>query len=135
MYRIGGFLIFVIATTWFVNPEIFQRFKQKSLELFNPAKKEQRLIEDLGGRLDQINNFINSDEFPTLSEEEKIARINSLLEESGNTLKLIEESNRKGDIAATGSNILQKILPGSKGKEVLSPDPTWLPPGTKCYQE
>lgn len=130
MFRVGGFLIVILITLVFLNPQIFNNLKERSIEFVNPAVKEKRLLNDLSYQIEEFGNLANSEEFSALSEDEKINTISSFLGSHKSTLSEIEQLNEKRDLAATVSNLLQKILPGNKTQ--LDPQPTWLPAGAGC---
>lgn len=130
MLRVGGFLIVILITLVFLNPQIFRNLKEKSIEFVNPAVKEKRLLNDLSYQIDEFGNFVNSEEFSALSGGEKINTISSFVEGYKSTLSEVEQLNEKGDLIATVSNLLKKVLPGKNNR--LDPQPTWLPPGAGC---
>ena len=132
MLKLTGFIITGVLILAFLNPKVFQDWKQKTVEFINPAAKEKRLLNDLDSRISEFGLLINNG---ALSEKEKIKRINSLIESSHGNISEIENLNDKGDITSTISNFLNKILPENKEKTSL--EPTWIPPNiseAECKQ-
>lgn len=131
MIKFGIFIALVILAVSFFSPGIVKNWKQKSLEFFNPAVKEKRLLGNLNDQIAELNKVLNN---TGLSEKERNKKIGSILENAQSVVSEIEDLNEKGDLTATVTNLIQKILP--KSKENASPDPTWVPPGlipiTEC---
>lgn len=129
MLKLAGFIIIAILILGFLNPKIFQDWKQKTIEFINPVAKEKRLLGDLSSQINELDSLINNE---ALSNKEKTKKINSLIQNSHGTISEIGSLNDKSDLISTVGNLLQKVL---STKEKLSPQPTWIPPSlikTKC---
>lgn len=131
MIKFGIFIALVILAVSFFSPGLLKNWKQKSLEFFNPAAKEKRLLGDLNGQISELNKILNN---VGLSEKERNKKIGSILENAQSVVSEIEDLNEKGDLTATVTNLIQKVFP--KNKENISPGATWVPPGlipiTEC---
>ena len=132
MLKLTGAILMGVLVLAFLNPKVFQDWKQKTIEFINPAAKEKRLLNTLDSQINEFGLLINDE---SLSEKEKIKKINSLIENSHGNISEIENLNDKSDLASIASNFFNKILPGDKEK--LSPQPTWLSPNiteAECKQ-
>lgn len=131
MIKLGIFVVLVILAVSFFSPGAVKNWKQKSLEFLNPAVKEKRLLGDLNNQITELSKVLNN---TGLSEKEKNKKIGSILENTQSVVSELEDLNEKGDLTATVTNLIQKVLP--KSKENTNPGPTWVPPGlipvTEC---
>ena len=69
MFKLTGFIITGALILAFLNPKIFQDWKQKTIEFINPAAKEKRLLNTLDSQINEFGLLINDG---SLSEKEKI---------------------------------------------------------------
>lgn len=113
----------------FFNRQKIENFKQKIIETVNPAVKERRLLGELETELNQLDYFLNN---PTAVNQKSLGGSDEqktvlAINKARSALAELKETNKKNDLGASVSNLIQKIIPLN-----VQPSPTWLPSGQEC---
>lgn len=118
MFKIIGVVLLIGGGFIFFNQDKIEEYKQRIVETVNPAAKEERLLSELETSLGELSEKLS------VSEKQKVSTV---LSKTQSTLQALKEINKKGDLVANLSNLVQKIVPFES-----EPFPTWLPPGQVC---
>ncbi len=128
MFKIIGAVLLIGAGLVFFNQDKIEDYKQRIVETINPAAKEKRLLSELETSLGELGSVLekSSTEPEKLSASEK-QKISTALGKTQTVLQELKETNKKSDLVANLSNLIQKIVPFES-----EPSPTWLPSGQAC---
>ena len=119
MFKLLGGILLIGASVLIISREKIGDYKQKVIEVINPAAKEKRLLGELETNFDQLGSIINSGNLASADKQKLTTAMGNIK----STLVEFKETNQKTDLGANLSNLLQKIVPFD-----LEPSPTWLPP-------
>ena len=123
MGRLIGVTILIASALIVFNRQKIEDYKQKIIEVVNPAAKERRLLGELENNLNQLGSSADLDKL-SVSDKQKLS---AAISNAQSTLQELKETNQKIDLGANLSNLLQKIVPLNS-----EPSPTWVPPGQAC---
>lgn len=130
MGKIIGAVLLIGSALVFLNRQKIEEYKQKIIEVINPAAKERRLLGELETNLDQLDSSLTNLAVggkSLVEAESDQKKLNTAIANARSTLQELKETNKKNDLGASVSSLIQKIIPLSS-----KPSPTWLPPGQEC---
>lgn len=134
MVKIISAILVIGAALVFLNRHNIEDYKQRIIEVINPAVKEKRLLGELEKNLDQFSSILMSSAINPGIDSGKISAIDQqklsmAVKNAKTALQELQVTNQKNDLVTNLSNLIQKIIPLSS-----EPSPTWLPPGQECQK-
>ncbi|TSC75169.1 MAG: hypothetical protein G01um101444_15 [Parcubacteria group bacterium Gr01-1014_44] len=132
MVKIIGVVLLIGAGLVLLNREKIEDYKQRIIEIINPAVKEKRILGELEKNLDQLGLILTESAVSSnlnsksLSASDK-QKLSTAVSNAQIALQELKSANQKLDLGSNLSNLIQKLIPFS-----ANPSPTWLPPGQAC---
>src|SRR3989344_7667309 len=120
MFKFILFLVGIIGIAGYTS--FGQNLTHRAINVVNPASAEQKALTDVAKQLEMISDAVNSKEFAAASPAERAKQVNQLIGSASEALEKAQEKAEEGDITATISSLIKKVVSDSPGN--MCPQPT-----------